>query len=358
MTLLLIFFLISIIFSFLCSIWEAVLLSVSPAFIEKLESENGTTASVLKGFKENIDRPLAAILTLNTIAHTVGAIGVGAQAGKIWGSSDWSIWGFGLNAEAVIATLMTLAILILSEIIPKTIGANNWQSLAGFTARSVKIIIYLLWPLVWLAQWITKSMKKDQSKSVFSRGDLSAMVSIGVKSGSITKGEFTLLQNTLKFRGIKAKEVMTPRTVLVSAPSDLSIQNFYDSALGQTFSRIPIFEQNIDNCSSYVLKYEVYDALIKGKGNEPLSSVGRALYYIEESETIAHALELMIEHKEHLLRVVGPFGGTQGILTMEDVIETLLGLEILDEVDQTANLQEFAKKKWEEQKNPADTSTN
>lgn len=350
MTLLIVFFLVSIVFSFLCSIWEAALLSVTPSFVETEVQKGTSTGRILQGFKENIDRPLAAILTLNTIAHTVGAIGVGAQAGKIWGDSDWQLLGYPLNAEAVIATVMTLAILILSEIIPKTIGANSWQGLAGFTAKGINAIIYALYPLVWLAQMITRSMKKDKSKSVLSRRDISAMASIGVKSGTLSKSEYRLLENVLTFRTVRAKDIMTPRTVLVSAGERMSIQDFYKSGLGDSYSRIPIFKETIDEVNGYVLKHEVYESLIEGNGDQALSSVGRPLLFIEEEDTIYHVLEIMIQNKEQIARVVGPYGGTSGIITLEDIIETLLGLEILDELDIAADLQAMARERWESSK--------
>jgi CBS domain containing-hemolysin-like protein len=350
MTLLIFFFLVSIIFSFLCSIWEAVLLSVSPSFIETQRQQGTATGKILTSFNDNIDRPLAAILTLNTIAHTVGAIGVGAQAGKVWGDQTWAIWGFALNVEAVIAALMTLAILILSEIIPKTIGANNWKNLAGITARSVNVITYALWPLVRVAQWITSALKKDKARSVFTRGDISAMASIGVKTGNLSEDEYRLLQNVLTFKSVSAKKVMTPRTVVQAADESITIQDFYDSGIGGRHSRIPIFKENIDDVTGYILKHQANNALIDGHGDDKLFTIGRPLLFVEEGDTISHALELMRKNKEHLLRVVDQFGGTAGIISMEDIVETLLGLEILDELDVTADLQDLAKRKWEQAK--------
>lgn len=347
MTLLIIFFLVSILFSFLCSIWEAVLLSVTPSFVENLKEDGSAVGGILDSFKQNIDRPLAAILTLNTIAHTVGAIGVGAQAGKIWGDVEWSILGFPLNAEAVIATLMTLAILILSEIIPKTIGANQWQSLSGFTARSVQFIIYALWPLVWLAQVITKFLKKDAEKSVFSRRDLSAMASLGVKSGTLNEDEFELLENVLAFRSVQVKEVMTPRTVLLRGGEKDTIGSFYKAHPDLRHSRIPLYVDTIDEINTYFLKDQLLQAVIDGQEDQPLSTIARPMLFIEEELDIAHAMEKMVQNKEHIMRVVGPFGGTSGIITMEDIMETLLGLEILDELDVTADMQALARKRWE-----------
>lgn len=350
MALLIFFFLVSIIFSFLCSIWEAVLLSVSPSFIESEVQSGSSTGKILQGFKDNIDRPLAAILTLNTIAHTVGAIGVGAQAGKIWGDADWQIMGYPINAEAAIATVMTLAILILSEIIPKTIGANYWKGLSGFTAKGVKLIIYILYPLVAIAQWMTRILKKDKEKSVLSRKDISAMASIGVKTGTLSKSEYQLLDNVLTFRTVKAKDIMTPRTVLVTAAEDMTVQEFYESGLGESYSRIPVYEDNVDQMTGYVLKHQVYESLIEGKGEQTLSKISRPILFFDEGDTIYHILEIMIQNKEQIARVVGPFGGTSGLMTLEDIIETLLGLEILDELDIAADLQAMARERWESTK--------
>ncbi|HKK79967.1 MAG TPA: CNNM domain-containing protein, partial [Phaeodactylibacter sp.] len=230
MGLLIFFFLLSILFSFLCSVWEAVLLSITPSFVEVTYKEGTTTGKLLKDFKKDIDRPLSAILTLNTIAHTVGAIGVGAQAGKQFGDQDLVIGGMALpfSVEAFVGAVMTLAILILSEIIPKTIGANNWKQLSGFTVRSLNIIIYALYPLVWFSQFITKILKKDKEKSVLSRADFSAMAEIGEKEGIFRSNESKIINNLLRLNTIRAKDIMTPRTVVKVANQDVTIQEFHE----------------------------------------------------------------------------------------------------------------------------------
>ncbi|HFA51704.1 MAG TPA: DUF21 domain-containing protein, partial [Bacteroidetes bacterium] len=199
MTLLFVFFFISIVFSFMCSIWEAVLLSITPAFVNREVQEGTKLGKSLQAFKKDIDRPLSAILTLNTIAHTVGAMGVGAQAQIIFKDSDalFSIFGYSVSAETIIAVLMTLAILVLSEIIPKTLGANYWQVLAGFTVRSLKVILFILTPFIWLSMLITKNLKSKDVKSVFSRADFLAMASLGKKSGALKENESAIIENLL-----------------------------------------------------------------------------------------------------------------------------------------------------------------
>ena len=210
MALLIFFFVLSILFSFLCSIWEAVLLSITPSFIGRKVREGSQLGADLEVFKEDIDRPLSAILTLNTIAHTVGAIGVGAQAANVF---DGPSLIPGVPTETIIASVMTLAILILSEIIPKTIGANMWESLAGFTVKSLKILLFILAPFVWVSQLITKNLKRDKEKSVFSKADLAAMTHAGEESGLLAQSESTIIKNLLRFEEVSVRDIMTPRTV-------------------------------------------------------------------------------------------------------------------------------------------------
>ena len=224
MTLLIGFFLLSIIFSFLCSIWEAVLLSVTPSYVKVKENESPAVGQLLAQLKADIDKPLSAILTLNTIAHTVGAIGVGAQAGQLFGTSTIGLAGVEITYESIIATLMTLAILFLSEIIPKTLGANNWKQLAPFTARSLRGLMFVLHPFVWLSNQLAKILKKDKSKSVFSRQDFAAMAEVVEESGEIAPEDLLLITNVLKFDELTARDVMTPRIVMVMADENQRIQ--------------------------------------------------------------------------------------------------------------------------------------
>ena len=339
MGLLILFFLVSIVFSFLCSIWEAALLSIPPSTVEIKYQEGGRVGLLLKKFKDNIDRPLAAILTLNTIAHTVGAIGVGAQATKIWGES--------LMAGVVVPVLMTLAILILSEIIPKTLGANSWDSLMNFTVLSVNAIIVGLLPLVWISQLITKSLKKDKNKSVLSRGDISAMAEIGAKEGELQQSESKIIQNLLRFDTIRAKDIMTPRTVVKSSPANITMSEFYDKHKNLRFSRIPIYQENIDEITGYILKEEVLKKIIGEEADAPLSTINRDIQIVPASMQLPELFNKLMERREHIALVVDDFGGMAGLVTMEDVIETLLGMEIMDELDNIEDMQLLARKNWE-----------
>ncbi|MBX2837095.1 MAG: DUF21 domain-containing protein [Gammaproteobacteria bacterium] len=341
-TLIIAFFLVSIVFSFLCSIWEAVLLSITPSYAELKLQEGGELGKTLQEFKSNVDRPLAAILTLNTIAHTVGAIGVGAQATKIWGAS--------VISTAVVPVVMTLAILLLSEIIPKTIGANFWRELAPFTVRSLKLIIVALSPLVFLSQLITKAMKRDKSASVLSRADFTAMAELGSRHGVFDEGESNIIKNLLRFNTVLVKDVMTPRTVVVAADEQTGVRAFHDAHPELRFSRIPIFEGSSDHITGYVLKDEILATLVRNPEDQsPMQSLRRDLLAVKASVPIPKLFEKFTEQREHIALVVDDeFGGMAGIVTMEDVLETLLGLEIVDEFDNTVDMQALARAKWEQ----------
>ncbi len=335
------FVLLSVIFSFLCSVWEAVLLSIPPSRVAILLKEGTSVGQKLKEYKDNIDRPLAAILTLNTIAHTVGAIGVGAQATSIWQDTQPFI------ASTVVPVVMTMVILILSEIIPKTIGANYWKSLIPFTVRSLTVIITLLAPLVWLCQIITKSLKKDKKKSVLSRADFSVMTEIGEKAGIFKKGESKIIHNLLHFSRVQARDIMTPRTVVIAASETTTIQEFYDMHRDIIFSRIPIFNQTKDNITGFVLKDKVFVKLIDKQGEDTLKTIARDIMIVNDKFPLPDLFSKFVESKEHIALVVDEFGGMSGIVSMEDVIETLLGLEIVDEYDDDTDMQVLARKNWE-----------
>jgi CBS domain containing-hemolysin-like protein len=341
--LLITFFLISIIVSFLCSLWEAVLLSITPSYAQVKFNEGRSIGRQLQSFKANIDRPLAAILTLNTIAHTVGAIGVGAQAAKIWADAN------PLITSVLVPAIMTLGILILSEIIPKTLGANQWQRLAPFTVNSLRVAIILLYPLVWLAQFITSALKKDKSQSVYSHSEFLAMAEIGVEEGHVEPNQSEIIENLLRLHEVQARDIMTPRPVVMSASEQTTIQAFYAANPDFPFSRIPLYEGvSREEISGYFLKNSLLKSLLNGKGADKLGTIKREIIIVHESYSIRDLFKLVLEKREHIALVVNEFGGMAGIVTMEDVIETLLGTEIIDEADQAIDMQALAKKKWEQ----------
>lgn len=344
MTLLIAFFILSITFSFLCSIWEAVLLSITPAYVQNKVSEGGKLGKSLQNFKEEIDRPLSAILSLNTIAHTVGAIGVGAQAGKVFGANSLGP----LSYESIIAGLMTLAILVLSEIIPKTIGANNWKNLVPFTVRSLNILLIILFPLVWLSQAITKRLKNNKGESVLSRADFAAMARLGKDSGALQARESSIIDNLLRFEKIKVKDIMTPRTLVKSAEQSTTVSAYYEANKDSPFSRIPVYETNADHITGFVLKDDVLQKVAEDEDHVPLNNIKRDIVAVQDERTLPGVLEDLIAKQSKISTVVDQYGSLLGVVTLEDVIETLLGLEIVDETDKAADLQQLARKKWEE----------
>lgn len=339
MTLLIFFFFISIFFSFLCSLWEAVLLSITPSEVEIKSQDGSKLGKRLKMFKLNIDQPLAAILTLNTVAHTVGAMGVGVQAGVVFGNTIW--------ANFITPVVMTLAILILSEIIPKTIGANNWKELTNFTVNSLHVVIILLFPLVWFSQLLTKKLKRDKNKSILSRADISAIAEIGVREGIFRPGESRILKNLLRFNTILAKDIMTPRTVVKAAQQDQTIQGFYNENKELRFSRIPVFKETKDDINGFFLKDEFLTNIINGNGAAKIKDIAREIKIINEQMPLPRLFSHLMETREHIALVVDEFGGMAGVVTVEDVVETLLGMEIMDEFDNIEDMQILARKNWE-----------
>ena len=348
MTLLILFFLLSICFSFLCSIWEAVLLSINPAYISRQVQEGTAIGAQLEEYKEDIDRPLSAILTLNTIAHTVGAIGVGAQAGKVFGANELALGPLSLSYESIIAGLMTLAILILSEIIPKTIGANLWKQLTPFTMRCLKALMWILAPFIWLSQLITKNLKSDKDKSVFSKADLSALTTASAESGVLAKSESTIINNLLKFEEVTVRDVMTPQTVMKKANEEETLMNFYKNNQPLRFSRIPIFRESADHITGFVLKDEILQHLVEDEDNKKLKELTREVLSVRDDVQLPKLFKTLTEGRHHMATVVDSYGSLVGLVTMEDVFETLLGQEITDESDGEADMQVLARQKWEQ----------
>jgi len=339
--LLITFFLLAILVSFLCSLLEAVLLSITPTYARVKLQEGGRIGRQLASFKSNIDRPLAAILTLNTVAHTVGAIGVGDQSARIWADTNPMITG------VVVPATMILGILILSEIIPKTLGANHWQKLVPFTVATLEVIIFLLYPLVWVSQIITQTLNKDKSQSVFSHTEFLALAEIGVTEGVVEQQDSEIIGNLLRMARVQAKDIMTPRTVVRLASELQSVKDFYKSAGVLPFSRIPLFEDDDkEHISGYCLKSEILESLVQGNGDHLLNTIRRDITVVHENLPISDLFNQFLEKREHIALVVDEYGGMEGIVTMEDVMETLLGMEITDESDNTVDMQALARENW------------
>jgi CBS domain containing-hemolysin-like protein len=322
--------------SFLCSTMEAVLLSVTPSYVAALEREGSATGERLHQFKENVDRPLAAILSLNTIAHTVGAAGVGAQAAIVFGEAY----------TGIVAAVLTLLILVLSEIIPKTLGAVYWRTLAPAVVSTLVATIWLMWPLVKLSQGITYLMSRNEDETAFSREEFTAMAELGEKEGVFEEKESRILRNLFRFNSLRVKDVMTPRTVIFNLPEDRTIGDVVEERDEFRFSRIPVYDDDPDDITGYVLKDEMLLRAAQEEFDVTLEEISRDILVVHETLPLPDLLERLLDSLEHIALVVDEYGGVAGVVTMEDVVETLLGLEIVDEADSVEDMQALARKQW------------
>lgn len=342
MTLLFIYAFVSIFFSFLCSILEAVLLSITSTFINIKKKEGKDYAKNLETLKKDVDKPLIAVLTINTIAHTVGAILVGVEAEKVFGNGD--------NSILIVSAIMTLLILVISEIIPKTIGATYWKNLANFTSKALNILIFPLkyTGILWVLQLTTKLIGgKNSHVSTLSRDSFLAMTDIAHEEGVFQESESKVIRNLINFKKILAKDIMTPRTIMVSEDEKKSVKTFFDENMDLRVSRIPIYSENPDNITGLVLKDDVYKEMALDNDDKTLADIRREIIIVERNLPIPILFEKLVESKNHMALVVDEYGTVTGLVTMEDVIETLLGLEIMDESDNIADLQKQARKSWE-----------
>lgn len=334
---LLIFFLFLALFlSFLCSIMEAVLLSTPLSFFKIKEEKGDRSTKGLVDLKKNIDRPLSAILSLNTIAHTIGAAGVGAQATKIYGEAYFGI----------ISAILTLLILIFSEIIPKTLGARYWRKLAVSAGVAVRITIIITYPLVAISALISNLFSKNDSEKSTSREEISALANIGQEEGIFGEKENKIIQNIIKLKSIKVAEIMTPRVVVTQANEDLKLSEFMQNKQYLQFSRVPVFKGDLENITGYVLSQAVFERVTDNQEDLQLKDVKRDIIIVPNGSPLFSVWEKMLNRKEHIAMIIDEYGGMEGIVTMEDIIETLLGFEIVDEKDTVADMQQYARERW------------
>ena len=336
MLLLICFVFAAVVVSFICSISEAVLLSVNPVYVS-LQREQGKPSSLLlHRLIADIRKPLSAILTLNTIANTVGAAGVGAQAALVFGS----------GYVGLASGLLTLLILICSEIIPKTLGAHYWRQLAPFVAYLLQGLVYLLYPFVKLSEWLTRGMTDGPTLSGFSRQEFLAMADLTAQGGAIGHHESEVVKNLLALRQTPVHAVMTPRTVVFSLPETTTVEEFFHRYEQEPFSRIPVYRDEPDHVTGFVLRSDLLLAQARGNPKKTLDLYRREMPSIPDSITLARAFNSLQHERAHMVLVVDEYGDMQGILTLEDIFETLLGMEIVDESDDTVDMQALARRKW------------
>ena len=328
--------LVSILLSALCSMLEATLLSTPLSYITGLEDQGIKGAARLKKLKQNSDRPISAILCLNTIANTIGASIVGSLVYEVYGDA----------IVGVFSTIFTLMILIFSEIIPKTIGTNYWRKLAIPASVIINAMIFISFPLVWILEHLTSLISSRSDQVSVSREDISAMVSVATEEEVIEKEEKKMIQNLLKLDEMTAHEIMTPSTVVEMAEGNMTIKEFYDSDL--THSRILVYdEDNDDYVIGYVLRQTVLEKMAEDKFTMTIRDITRPILSFQEDEPVGNIWEKLLEKKEHVSAIIDEYGSFRGIVTMEDVIETMLGQEIVDETDEVVDMQEYAKEQWE-----------
>ncbi|MBN2896183.1 MAG: DUF21 domain-containing protein [Campylobacterales bacterium] len=337
MTLLLTYLLIALSVSFLCSVLEAVLLSSTNSYIESQSKENHHRAfDIMRTLKANIDEPISSILILNTFAHTMGAAGVGAQAQLLFGD-EW---------QTLIAFVLTLLILYFSEIIPKTIGAVYWKKLLKPAAYMISFMIKISYPLVWFSTLITDFISKDNNgSSHYSRDEIMAIVAMGEKEGSILTKESNLIENLLKLKNIKAKDIMTPRSVVFAFEQETTVADAIEDDRMYIHSRIPVYEGSIDNVVGIVFNQTILEESIEEHEERKLKEIVHRVHKVSENVPVSALIDLFVKRKAHLFIVYDSYGQTVGVVSLEDAIETLLGVEIVDEMDEVEDMQAFAKDK-------------
>lgn len=338
MGLLLLFLLLAIGVSFLCSTLESVLMTTTLSYITMREDEGYAPATLMKQYKTETEKPLAAILSLNTIANTIGSAGVGRQA-AIFGS-EW----FGL-----VSIIVTLLILVFAEIVPKTIGTTYWKSLMGFTANTIRVLIFVMYPFVLLIQLITRLFKHEDEEATVSREEVLAMVNVGEEEGVIEKDENKMITNMMRLDSIKAADVMTPRVVAKTAPEQMTIKEYYDSDEYDHFSRIPVYNENApEYITGYILRDDALEDLAEDNFQVTLGSIKRSLPSFDENMSLSDIFDAMLKQKSQIALIIDEYGCFQGILTLEDIIETIFGLEIVDESDEYVDMQQYARERWQQ----------
>ena len=336
MALLIVFVVIAIGVSFLCSILEAALLSITPSYVETVAAARPTLAERLRELRTDIERPLAAILSLNTIAHTVGATGAGAQAALVFGDAGVGIF----------SAVLTLGILILSEIIPKTLGATYWRPLAPFVVSVLPWLIRLQLPLVWMSQWLTRVLTRGHKDAGVSREEIAALTTVGRRLGVVQDDEGRIVENLFRLDAMTVAEIMTPRTVIDALPETMTAAEVIAST-----RRVPLLpparlrRATVDDVTGFVLTREMLLAGVKGRGDVPVGEFRRDLPRVPETMTLDALFDFLVEKDRHIALVEDGFGGTAGVVTLEDLIETLLGTEIVDEQDSIADLQGLARRR-------------
>ena len=325
--------------SFLCSIWEAAMLSTPVSHIELLVQDGSKAGEIMQSLRQNVEHPISAILTLNTIAHTVGAAGAGAEATGIFGSEFFGI----------ISAVLTLLILVFSEIIPKTLGAVYAKPLTPFTAYSLRALLFFFAPAVFAFEFVTRAMRPSEDAPTVTRSELRVMARISAEEGGIQERENRIVSNLLQLADVQVETIMTPRTVVLMFQQDQSVGEVMRTQKILPYSRIPVYGDSADDIKGYVLRHEIYKRAAADEHGVIMRDIARAIDVVPESVSVAQVLDEFIAKQEHIFLVIDEYGGTAGLITLEDTVETLLGIEILDEYDRVADLRQVARRRYQAQ---------
>lgn len=340
MTLLIIYLLLTMGISFLCSLLESVLMSTPISFISMKEEEGDRNATLFMKFKQDPDRPLTAILSLNTIANTLGAAAVGHQATQLSGDHIFGI----------VSAAMTILILVFSEIVPKSIGTSHWKNLL-WLSHVMQLLVYLLFPVVWVVDKLHDTISHEDPDTGISREEVSAMANIGEEEGVLDGSENKVIQNIIKLDDIKAYDVMTPRVVAAIASEQMTLRNFYKQEDLSHNSRIPVYSDSPEFITGYILRYDALENLAEDKFDMRLKDIKRKIAAFHEETSVSDIWESLLKTKDQIACIIDDYGCFQGIITLEDIMETILGMEIIDENDTITDMQQYAKERWLKRKN-------
>ncbi len=337
MTIIIVLFLSTIGISFLCSLLEAVLLTSTSAYIGVLAKENSRSAKLLEHLKENIDRPISAILTLNTVSHTLGSAAIAYQIQV----------QFGQDAVTVASFVLTFLILVLSEIIPKSIGAAHWKALLPFSAYAIQLMIILLYPLVIMSEWLGKLFARTSEDPEVTREEILMTAEIGVEEGALKGKESNIIKNLLMLDKIYVSDIMTPRSVFFALDKDLTVEEVFNKHKPLRFSRIPVYSGSLDNIVGMTFRFKIHEALSNDQHDKLIGDMVTPISSIPERMTVSQVLDFFIKEKEHMALAVDEYGIVAGLVSLEDAVETLLGVEIVDELDNVEDMRKFALEQWQ-----------
>lgn len=337
MTIIIALFISTIGISFLCSLLEAVLLTSTSAYIGVMAKENSRSAKLLEHLKENVDRPISAILTLNTVSHTLGSAAIAYQIQVQYGQ----------DAVTVVSFVLTFLILVLSEIIPKSIGAAHWKALLPFSAYAIQLMIISLYPLVIMSEWLGKLFARTSEDPEVTREEILMTAEIGVEEGALKGKESNIIKNLLMLDKIYVSDIMTPRSVFFALDKDMTVEEVFNKHKPLRFSRIPVYSGSLDNIVGMTFRYKIHEALSNDQHDKLIGDMVTPISSIPERMTVSQVLDFFIKEKEHMALAVDEYGIVAGLVSLEDAVETLLGVEIVDELDNVEDMRKFALEQWQ-----------